>query len=222
MSEMSEEEYQRRSATERMMHRLASAKNRNWLDEAAGRVMRAERVARRERFLKWIRAPKIKCLALWNQRWSIANRLLRKPPINKRIYSYSWRKFEKDCCALETWVRWSLFDSIYGIPKGGLIVAARLAYMRNLPIVSYEEISSKTLIVDDVWGTGRTMTEFLQKVPAKYCATLVLATAPNCRAVHTHHIRDIDLFFAYGRHVPEHVFVLFPWAPEDRPENIRR
>lgn len=48
------------------------------------------------------------------------------------------------------------FDSVYGIPRNGSIVAAIIAKILNLRLVEKPD-SVKTLIVDDISDTGKTL-----------------------------------------------------------------
>ena len=128
------------------------------------------------------------------------------------------------------------FNTIYGIPKGGMVVAARLAYMLDLPIVEFGQITADTLIVDDIVGSGRTMEEFLQRVHANYFAALVVtqheetrkmgvvsgggdATIVETRLEQQLYHCGLKMFFVYGRRVSiqKDTFIKFPWAREDKP-----
>ena len=59
-----------------------------------------------------------------------------------------------------------LVDSIYGIPRGGLIPAVMLSHATDLPLV--QTIGKNTLVVDDMTDSGVTM----DKMPGLYTAVL--------------------------------------------------
>ena len=59
-----------------------------------------------------------------------------------------------------------LADSIYGIPRGGLIPAVMLSHQTGLPLV--DTIGAHTLVVDDMTDSGVTM----NKMPGLYTAVL--------------------------------------------------
>lgn len=83
----------------------------------------------------------------------------------KKVF-YTWKQFENDCDKLALIIKKSSsrFSSIYGIPRGGLIMAVRLSHKLDLPLIMYDSnIEKKTLIVDDIADTGNTMIEFLDK-----------------------------------------------------------
>lgn len=118
-----------------------------------------------------------------------------------KIKTYSWRKFIKDAKKLASEIKPLVeegeISSIYGVPRGGVILAARLAYALRLPLVERKSINSATLVVDDIAGTGETLKGF----------------AGN-------HI--VTLFFCKESSVEPNFwareakyYVRFPWAPED-------
>ncbi len=155
---------------------------------------------------------------------------------------YSWRKFEKDCRRMEAVLGFNKktygkgpFSSIYGIPRGGMIVATRLSYMLDVPIVEFSQITAETLIVDDIVGSGKTMEEFLQRVPAKFFAALIVtqqdgtkkmgavSEGGNWSIVETRDEQQVyhwglKMLIVYGRRVSvqKNAFVKFPWALEDQ------
>ena len=59
-----------------------------------------------------------------------------------------------------------LADSIYGIPRGGLIPAVMLSHSTGLPLV--DVIGKNTLVVDDMTDSGVTM----DKMPGQWTAVL--------------------------------------------------
>jgi len=59
-----------------------------------------------------------------------------------------------------------LADSIYGIPRGGLIPAVMLSHSTGLPLV--DTIGKNTLVVDDMTDSGVTM----DKMPGQFTAVL--------------------------------------------------
>ncbi|MCK5624978.1 hypothetical protein KAI04_04000 [Candidatus Pacearchaeota archaeon] len=53
------------------------------------------------------------------------------------------------------------FDGVYGIPKGGLPIAVSLSYALDIPLLLSP--TEKTLIVDDISDTGKTLEIFKKK-----------------------------------------------------------
>lgn len=52
------------------------------------------------------------------------------------------------------------YNSIYGIKRGGMVVAVYLSHLLDIPIVDDKGINPKTLIVDDICDSGETLTIF--------------------------------------------------------------
>ena len=95
---------------------------------------------------------------------------------NKYQY-YTWKLFERDVKlivaqirAIETY-RDKRFNKVYGIPRGGLVLAVRLSHALEIPLeLDYSHIEPeladplrygrKTLIVDDIADTGNTLKPF--------------------------------------------------------------
>ncbi len=79
----------------------------------------------------------------------------------KQGYQISVKRFQEDVkklaglvCAIDGW---RSYDGIYGIPRGGTLVALELSRHLNLPVVEAHKITPHTLIVDDLIDSGQTM-----------------------------------------------------------------
>ncbi len=71
---------------------------------------------------------------------------------------YTWERFDADVKKIADWARNRGFKNIYGIPRGGLIVGVALSHLLDLPLVlSRDDITRQTLIVDDIVETGGTV-----------------------------------------------------------------
>ena len=93
-----------------------------------------------------------------------------------------------------------LADSIYGIPRGGLIPAVMLSHKTGLPLV--QTIGANTLIVDDMTDSGVTM----DKMPGLY--TAVLFHKPQT-SVFTPNV--------YSKIHEGNEWLVFPWEDSDAP-----
>ena len=79
----------------------------------------------------------------------------------------SWERFDKGCDDIASRIKskidggWWRISNIYGVPRGGLVVAVKLSHLLNLPIITDKDkiIPSKTIIVDDIVDTAGTLTE---------------------------------------------------------------
>ena len=67
-----------------------------------------------------------------------------------------------------------LADSIYGIPRGGLIPAVILSHRLKMPLV--ETIGRNTLVIDDMSDSGTT----LSKMPGQFTAVLFHKPHTSC------------------------------------------
>jgi hypoxanthine phosphoribosyltransferase len=69
---------------------------------------------------------------------------------------YTWNQFRLDCLALIDQIGSAKYDliNVYGIPRGGVPIAVRLASLLDLPLTNRPIM--QTLIVDDVVDTGKT------------------------------------------------------------------
>lgn len=115
---------------------------------------------------------------------------------------YTWKQFENDCNKLAVLIRKSgvKFESLYGIPRGGLVLAVRLSHKLGLPLIMHNaNIGKNTLIVDDIADSGDTMIGFLG---SKKHITATLFYNPS------------------GKYVPIYFcrkktdWVVFPWEDE--------
>jgi len=56
------------------------------------------------------------------------------------------------------------FNSIYAIPRGGLVPGVMLSHRLEIPLITDEKlITEKTLLVDDISDTGDTLAHFMRK-----------------------------------------------------------
>jgi xanthine phosphoribosyltransferase len=70
----------------------------------------------------------------------------------------SWQAFDR---AVEQIARGaSGFDGVYGIPRGGLVLAVALSHRLGLPLLA--EAQPGCLVVDDVYETGLTLAPYRQ------------------------------------------------------------
>ena len=94
-----------------------------------------------------------------------------------------------------------LADSIYGIPRGGLIPAVMLSHLTGLPLV--QTIGENTLVVDDMTDSGVTMS----KMPGQWTATLF-------------HKPHTSIFTpnVYSKLHEGDEWLVFPWEKSSAPE----
>lgn len=123
----------------------------------------------------------------------------------------TWGQIEQDCAALINKIEPPV-RTILPVSRGGFVPAMILAYARKMPIehlllpaggVTMASDRSDILIVDDICDTGRTFAALQVRFPnAKYAA---LYAKPKGIARCTYFVTE----------VPQHIWLVFPWAPAD-------
>ncbi len=107
----------------------------------------------------------------------------------------SWNDFESLMRALVEGIKplKGTIKYIYGIPRGGQVIAVRLSHMLDIPLT--EKVKEGTLIVDDIADSGKT----IEKYKDYLTCTLLYKEKSNPKP-------DVmcDL-------VPENVWIIFPW-----------
>ena len=76
----------------------------------------------------------------------------------KMISYFTWSEFDKSVEQIANKCRFKEFSGIYGVPRGGLCLAVALSHKLKIELIS--EPIKNSLIVDDVYETGITLTTF--------------------------------------------------------------
>ena len=71
---------------------------------------------------------------------------------------FSWSEFDKSVEHIANKCKLLEFSGIYGVPRGGLCLAVALSHKLKINLIS--EPIKNSLIVDDVYETGLTLTTF--------------------------------------------------------------
>ncbi len=74
------------------------------------------------------------------------------------ISYFTWSEFDKSVEKIANKCRFKEFSGIYGVPRGGLCLAVALSHKLKIDLIS--EPIKNSLIVDDVYETGITLTTF--------------------------------------------------------------
>ena len=69
--------------------------------------------------------------------------------------SLSWQEFEHAVDSIAARLGGRSHSGVYGIPRGGLVLAVTLSHRLELPLLAQAEPGC--LLVDDVYETGRTL-----------------------------------------------------------------
>ena len=74
------------------------------------------------------------------------------------IINFTWSEFDKSVDHIANKCKFIEFSGIYGVPRGGLCLAVALSHKLKINLIS--EPIKNSLIVDDVYETGITLTTF--------------------------------------------------------------
>jgi hypoxanthine phosphoribosyltransferase len=124
---------------------------------------------------------------------------------HQTIHKYKITKFKQDVREIKNIIKknnWKL-KYVYGIPRGGVILAVFLSYQLKLKYITTLKNypANKVLVVDDVSDSGRT----LAKIPnIKKYKTVTLFTKPGT-------IFSPDIFIDT---VPRNVWIQYFWEKD--------
>ena len=74
------------------------------------------------------------------------------------ISYFTWSEFDNSVEKIANKCRFREFSGIYGVPRGGLCLAVALSHKLKIDLIS--KPINNSLIVDDVYETGLTLTTF--------------------------------------------------------------
>jgi hypoxanthine phosphoribosyltransferase len=128
-------------------------------------------------------------------------------PINIIEYKIGWSEYLKNIDILKEKIQNNIleFDNIYPIPRGGLIIATVLSYKLNKPIIlKEEEINEKTLIVDDLIDSGKTIKELLVRTNTKNPKIAMMYKSEACEGFQKIPLYHID-------YTQKNEWIIFPY-----------
>lgn len=76
--------------------------------------------------------------------------------VEKTKVYFSWAEFDRAVDEIARKVSVFKFSNIYGVPRGGLILAVALSHKLDKPI-SLVPVKESSLVVDDISDTGQTL-----------------------------------------------------------------
>ena len=123
---------------------------------------------------------------------------------------FTWNEFDKSVELIANKCRFKKFSGIYGVPRGGLCLAVALSHKLKIELIS--KPTKNSLIVDDVYETGITLTTFKNIEGAMF---FVLFSKIKPRWWNTVHLTK------------KNQWIVFPWenalnSKSDREEYIKK
>ena len=116
---------------------------------------------------------------------------------------YTWDEFDRDCEKIAQWAKGRGFKNIYGIPRGGLVLAVKLSNLLEIPVMlSKDDITRDTLVVDDIVDGGATI-ERLRNVAGSDFAIVSIFFNYKCNKAPTYFVRKKEFW------------VKFPWETDE-------
>ena len=124
---------------------------------------------------------------------------------------FTWSEFDKSVDYISNQCKLWKLSGIYGIPRGGLCLAVALSHRLDIPLI--EKPSKNSLIVDDVFETGITLSNF-KKIEGANFFVLVSKKKP--------------IWWNAANISPKKEWIVFPWEnkqnklKEEEEYNLKR
>ena len=115
---------------------------------------------------------------------------------NEKVEIISWEEIEEWIIQLADRIKDKNYCGLYGVPRGGIIIATLLSYKTKLPLLFAP--TKNCLIIDDNMATGITILNYLNRYDIA-----VMYKNPKCK------IQPTYLFKEYGE-----TFKVFAWNKE--------
>jgi hypoxanthine phosphoribosyltransferase len=113
-----------------------------------------------------------------------------------------WKEIDQRVNKLVERINKAKYTNIYGVPRGGLILAVILSHRLKLPLImDGKSIDRKTLVCDDICDSGETLSIFdIQEIDS--CC---LYKRYNSSMTPTY----------YAKEICNDQWLLFPWESDD-------
>jgi len=95
------------------------------------------------------------------------------------------------------------YTGVYGIPRGGLVPAALIAYRLNIPLAGFGNINKNVLVVDDGINTGATISNDVYS----FCDKAVLTL--NISLFKAYYLAKVARPIYVGKEITD--YVTYPW-----------
>ncbi len=112
---------------------------------------------------------------------------------------FSWSEFDKSVDYIANQCKFWKLSGIYGVPRGGLCLAVALSHKLNIKLI--EKPVKYSLIVDDVFETGITLSNFKNIEGANFFVLVSKKKPIWWNTVNFTHKKE---------------WVVFPWEDKDK------
>ena len=122
----------------------------------------------------------------------------------KKIVKFTWAEFDEAVDSLARRIHKEAYDQIYGVPRGGLVLAVALSHRLDIPLALSVPIELKkrqrTLIVDEISDTGQTLRYLCGK--DAICAVI--------------HLKELATWVpcTWVQMVEKNVWIEYPWEKQ--------
>ena len=122
---------------------------------------------------------------------------------------YNWEDIEGRVSDLCQRLKHESFEAVYGIPRGGLIIAVLVSHKLNIPLITdlKNMYGKKFLIVDDIADTGVTLERYKK---LEVCDKAVFATLD--------YHKQSTVVPDYWISEKGDKWIVYPWEREDSDE----
>jgi uncharacterized protein len=122
---------------------------------------------------------------------------------------YNWEDIEGRVSDLCQKLKQESFEAVYGVPRGGLIVAVLVSHKLNIPLITdlKNMYDKKFLIVDDIADTGVTLERYKK---LEVCDKAVFATLD--------YHKQSTVVPDYWISEKGDKWIVYPWEREDSDE----
>lgn len=113
-----------------------------------------------------------------------------------------WKEIDLRVSKLIERINKAKYTNLYGVPRGGLILAVMLSHRLKLPVITdVKAINDQTLICDDICDSGETLSIF----NTQDIDTCALFKRYNSSMTPTY----------YAKEISNDQWLLFPWESSD-------
>jgi|TARA_R100000501_G_C2631216_1_gene127164 hypoxanthine phosphoribosyltransferase len=121
----------------------------------------------------------------------------------------NWKQINEYVGDLVTKIDQKNYKNIFGIPRGGLIPAVMLSYELEIPLINrINDITDKTLIVDDISDTGNTLISLIKKLDFK----------PDIATIHYHNNTKVVPNYTLIEKTDN--WIVYPWEAKAKGKEV--